>query len=53
MFWPGEFQGGRKESDTPELLSLHFTSSLKLITLETVTDTEYVNFIKASGNEFH
>ena len=34
VFWPGEFQGlysswGRKESDTTEWLSLHFTSHSK------------------------
>ena len=54
MFWPGEFHGlySCKELDTTEQLSRHFTSSLKFITLETVPDVEYANFIKASGNEF-
>ena len=56
-FWPGEFHGlyspwGRKESDMTERLSRHFTFSLKFITLETVPDVEYANFIKVSGNEF-
>ena len=39
VFWPGEFHGlyspwGRKESDTTERLSLHFTSHLGLAKLK-------------------